>query len=194
MAIDPAKSKTEEAAAAKPEKELSWYERNIVKKQKEHGDSPAQIEAEKVVKNFMLWTGAAGLVPMPLVDMAAISALQLTMLHKIAKIYDRDRDREGDVKFTHQWGKQVIGSLTAGIAATSIGTSIGKGVIKSIPVIGGIASVVMVPGFAAASTWALGQVFITHFEGGGTILSFDPVKIRHFYEELFHIKKAELAK
>ena len=43
------------------------------------------------------------------------------------------------------------------------------------------------PGLSAASTLALGRVFNTHFKTGGTLLDFDPDKMRAFYE-------AELAK
>ena len=170
-------------------KEPTWYEQFLgkqVKKEVAHGDSVQQIEAEAVVRNYMLWTGAAGIIPVPVVDIAAISSLQLAMLYKITKIYEA----QTGVKFTNEWGKEVIGSLTGGLAATSLGNALGKNVLKTIPFIGGIASAIVVPGFAAASTWALGQVFITHFESGGTILDFDPVKVKHYYESLVS-KKSE---
>ena len=186
---------TETTAATTPATETKATETAPVDKYAEaeraNGDSEEQIEAEKLVRNYMLWTGAAGIIPMPLADMAAIAALQLAMLQKIAKIYDNSR--KNDIKFTNQWGKQVIGSLTGGIASTSIGMGISNNFIKSIPMIGGLMSVIMVPGFAAASTWALGQVFIMHFESGGTLLTFDAGKVKKYYNELFTSKRKELS-
>jgi hypothetical protein len=32
-----------------------------------------------------------------------------------------------------------------------------------------------------ASTYAVGRVFIQHFESGGTLLTFDPAKVRDYY-------------
>ncbi len=144
-------------------------------------DNTRLQEAEAVIKNYMLWTGAAGVIPMPIVDTAAITAFQLAMLNKIGNIYNQ--------QFTANWGKSVIGSLTGGLVSTSIGKGIGRNLLKAIPVIGGITNIIVAPGFAAASTWALGRVFIIHFESGGTILDFDPAKVREHYQELFNSKR-----
>jgi hypothetical protein len=46
-------------------------------------------------------------------------------------------------------------------------------------------------GFASASTYAVGRVFIQHFESGGTFLDFDPDKVRAHFEAEF--KKAQTA-
>ena len=39
--------------------------------------------------------------------------------------------------------------------------------------------------FVAAYTWALGNVFIQHFEAGGTFLDFDPEKVREHFRTYF---------
>ena len=41
--------------------------------------------------------------------------------------------------------------------------------------------------------YAMGQLFVQHFESGGTFLTFDPEKVRGHYAELFEEGK-ELAK
>ena len=38
---------------------------------------------------------------------------------------------------------------------------------------------------SGASTWALGKVFIQHFESGGTFLDFNPEKVREYYKVQF---------
>jgi hypothetical protein len=39
--------------------------------------------------------------------------------------------------------------------------------------------------FGTASTYAVGSVFIQHFETGGTLLTFDAEKVRDFYAQQF---------
>jgi len=46
------------------------------------------------------------------------------------------------------------------------------------------------PLFTGASTYAIGNLFIRHFESGGTLLNMDPQKMReHFKEEFENGKK-----
>jgi len=47
------------------------------------------------------------------------------------------------------------------------------------------------PAVAGASTYAVGQVFIQHFESGGTFLDFDPEKVKGYFAEQF--EKGKLA-
>ncbi|MFD0749305.1 YcjF family protein [Mucilaginibacter calamicampi] len=144
------------------------------------GVSEHQIDAEAVVQNYMLWTGAAGVIPMPLVDFVAISSIQLAMLKKIGDIYG--------FSFSSNLGKSLISSLTGSYAASALGHGIGRSLLRSIPIIGGITSILAMPGFAAASTYALGKVFILHFESGGTFLDFDPVKSKEYYAKFLKSK------
>ncbi|MEO1713879.1 MAG: SHOCT domain-containing protein, partial [Bacteroidota bacterium] len=57
--------------------------------------------------------------------------------------------------------------------------------IKLIPGIGSLLGGVTVSIFAGASTYALGEVFKKHFSSGGTILDFDPGRLRKMYKEKF---------
>jgi lipoate-protein ligase A len=36
-----------------------------------------------------------------------------------------------------------------------------------------------------AATYAIGRVFIQHFESGGTFLDFNPEKVREYFKEQF---------
>jgi hypothetical protein len=39
------------------------------------------------------------------------------------------------------------------------------------------------PVVAGGATYAIGKVFIQHFESGGTFLTFDPKAVKEFYAE-----------
>ncbi len=52
-----------------------------------------ELDAHKSIRRWMWWSAGAGLIPVPLVDAAAILGIQLKMLSEIAKlniVYFRD--------------------------------------------------------------------------------------------------------
>jgi len=134
-------------------------------------DSDRRSRATKVVERFSFWSGVAGLLPIPFVDLAAVAALQIQMLRLISRVYD--------VPFSENRGKALI----AGIAGTVIPVSTGVGmasVVKGIPIAGTAIGVLATPALAVAATYAIGMVFIQHFASGGTLLDFEPPNYREF--------------
>src|SRR5713226_1791403 len=88
-------------------------------------------QASQVVDRFSLWSGAAGLLPIPIIDVAAVAGVQLQMLRKLSDIYG--------VPFADNRGKSVIASLAGAIipASTATTTAMTFGsLIKGIPGIG----------------------------------------------------------
>jgi len=136
-----------------------------------------QGKALKTVKYYMWLSGGAGLIPISLVDWAAVSGLQLKMLADISKIYG--------VPFQANVGKAAIASLAGYIVpnAAAFGT-IGC-LLKTVPGVGALAGAPAMAAFSGAYAWALGNVFIQHFESGGTFLSFDPEKVREHFKAQF---------
>ncbi len=133
-------------------------------------------QAENVVKTYMYWSMGVGLIPIPLLDVAAVSGVQLKMLSEISKIYE--------IKFSENAGKTIIASLLGGVTAGTLTRSSFTSFIKSIPIIGILGSLSM-PIYSGAATWAIGKVFIQHFASGGTFLTFDPQKVKDYFNELF---------
>ena len=134
-------------------------------------DSDRRHSAAKVVDRFSFWSGVAGLLPVPFVDLAAVGALQIQMLRLVSRIYD--------VPFTENRGK----ALVAGIFGTVIPVSTGVGmasVVKTIPIAGTAVGALATPALAVAATYAIGRVFIQHFASGGTLLDFEPPNYREF--------------
>ena len=68
-------------------------------------DTPETREqiASKLVDRFALWSGVAGLVPVPILDAVAVGGLQIQMVRRISQIYDVD--------FTENRGKALIASI-----------------------------------------------------------------------------------
>ena len=129
--------------------------------------------ADTIIRNHVIWSMGAGLIPVLVADIFAVSALQLDMIRQMCRVYD--------VNFSETQGKAIVTSLTSSTLAR-----IGAGsLVKLIPGIGSIIGGVTVSVFAGASTYALGEVFKKHFESGGTILDFDPARLRKMYKEKF---------
>jgi uncharacterized protein (DUF697 family) len=143
--------------------------------------------ATKLVDRFALWGGVGGLIPIPVIDVAAVAGVQLQMLRRLSQIYN--------VPFSDNSGKAVIAALagtmipaTSGIGAASM--------LKSIPVLGTIASGFVMPALAAGATYAIGRAFVQHFESGGTLLDFNPPDYREFIKaqkEKWDTRRAKVA-
>jgi uncharacterized protein (DUF697 family) len=135
-----------------------------------------EAEAMVVVREYIGWSAGAGLIPLPLFDVAAIVLVELKMVHALANLYG--------VPFQRSAAKSIIGALVGGGGTYILAAPIGS-LMKAIPVIGTVAGVLTEPAIAAAATYALGKVFIQHFESGGTLLDFNIRTHRRQYEEHF---------
>jgi uncharacterized protein (DUF697 family) len=143
--------------------------------------------ANELVDRFSLWSGAAGLIPIPLVDMAAVGGVQLQMLRRLSEIYG--------IPFSDNRGKSIIASLAGAIIPASTATTTAmtfSSLLKGLPGIGTMAGALSMPVFSAGVTYVIGKVFIKHFASGGTLLDFNPPDYREFIktqQERFSRKK-----
>lgn len=127
--------------------------------------------ATKLVERFAMWAGAAGVIPVPIVDLVAVGVLQLQMLRRLSQIYD--------LPFADNRGKALITSLAGAAIPTSSGLGAAE-FLKAIPIVGSAIGALVTPTLAAGLTYAIGKVFIQHFESGGTLLDFNPPDYREF--------------
>jgi uncharacterized protein (DUF697 family) len=130
-----------------------------------------KARARKLVERFSLWSGVAGLLPVPVVDLAAIGGVQLQMLRRISQIFD--------IPFSKNRGKAIMASF----AGTMIPASTGLGVasmIKAVPVAGTAIGALTTPALSVGATYVIGMAFIEHFASGGTLLDFEPPDYQEF--------------
>lgn len=127
-----------------------------------------QQEALQLVRQYMLWSAGAGLVPIPFFDVLAVMAFQSRMLKRLCALYG--------LNYSEQRAKSVVTSLIGGIHAGLIAGSM----IRLIPIVG-LVSLAAIPAASGALTYAVGKVFIQHFECGGTFLDFNPAKVRKYF-------------
>ncbi|MFQ5568296.1 MAG: DUF697 domain-containing protein [Rhodothermales bacterium] len=128
--------------------------------------------ADAIVKKHVLLSIGGGLIPIPLADMAAVTALQVSMLEQLADLYE--------VSYSRSIAKSFVAALTGSTAA-----KLGSSLIKMIPGVGSFIGGVAMSATSGASTYAVGQVAISQFESSGTLEDIDLDKAREAYEEAF---------
>ena len=113
-------------------------------------------EADGIIRTHVLWSMGGGFVPIPLLDVAAVTAVQLDMLKRLATLYEVDYSATKGKAFA----SALTGSSFARIAATAIKRIPGAG-----SVIGGISMSVL----SGASTYAVGKVAVQVMGSGGDL-------------------------
>ncbi len=128
-------------------------------------------DADKIIKQHVTWAVGAGFVPVPVLDIAAVTLMQLDMLKQLCRLYE--------ASYSESSGKALLSAVTGSTLA-----SIGASIIKSVPGIGTALGVVSMPILSGASTYAIGQAVVYHFESEeGSLGDIDFGKIKEIYEE-----------
>jgi len=132
------------------------------------------LEASSIIKNHMMASMGFGAVPVPVVDLVGLTGTQLNMLRKLSALYGHT--------FSEELAKKAIASLLG--AGLTLPVAMGlSSLVKMIPIIGQTAGVISLATTGAASTYAIGRVFVKHFESGGDFLSFSSKKAKDEFEE-----------
>jgi uncharacterized protein (DUF697 family) len=152
--------------------------------------SPEQrvLEADAIVRRYATYSALGGLIPLPFIDVATVTGVQLKMLAELCRHYG--------VPFKANVGKELIGTLVAVAVPYNVGTATLMGLgpmLRVVPVLGPLVGVAVIPAFAAASTFALGRVFTKHFQTGGTLLNFDLESAKQSFGSEVEQAKADTA-
>lgn len=125
--------------------------------------------AQKIINQRTLYAAGLGFLPFPLLDAIGVTSTQIWMIRDIAKVYD--------IPFKRHQIKSFIGSIIGNLGA--------MGILKIVPGLGTLLGGSAVSVSAASTTYALGRVFMQHFDQGGTLLDFNPTKSRAYFQELY---------
>jgi uncharacterized protein (DUF697 family) len=101
------------------------------------------------------------------------------MLADISKLYG--------VPYKENVGKAAIAALAGFVIphAAAFGA-----LSKAIPGLSVLAAPLSAA-FAGAYSWAMGNLFIQHFESGGTLLNFNPEEFRGYFKSQFEMGQKE---
>lgn len=157
----------------------------IIETEPEARLQPAPEAINDLIRKRVYAAVGMGFVPLPLVDLAGLTAIQVEMLHALCKMHG--------IAFQKQWIKSAISSL-CGSGVTVAAVPMVSSLLKAIPVIGLTTSAATISMSGAATTYALGRVFDRHFRNGGTLKDFDCEKSRAYFAEKVEEGKAFIQK
>lgn len=131
-------------------------------------------ESMKIVSRHSKIAAVAGLIPGGPLNFVALLGVQIPMIWKIADKFDQ--------KVAREQVRGAVVSLFTAVIPGAIGQGAGMA-IASIPAViaGTVVYFVATPVLAYAMTRAVGNVFIMHFESGGTLLTFDPKAFTEYF-------------
>jgi uncharacterized protein (DUF697 family) len=122
-------------------------------------------EAMKIVHRYMAFSAGAALIPFTGFDVAALAGIHVALIKELCDHYDVD--------FTEHTARNVLIGVAGSIVPGTVGSIVGKKILGMLPVASAMFGWTLMSAGSAAFSYAIGRLFIEHFEGGGTLLSFD---------------------
>jgi len=177
---DDAKSQSE--GSPKPRRRRRLYETEESNDSTDHSTDPEQARveagapekgqnqtedelrvsaADNTIKYYCFWSFSTALIPVPLIDLAAMSAIQTKMISELSELYD--------VPFSQGLAKKAIAALVASASSSSFAS-----LIKLVPGIGYFGLAIPLATLNVSYTYAVGKIFAQHFQSGADLASFDP--------------------
>lgn len=147
--------------------------------QKQHANDQL-LAASEIVRNHTIYSMGGSLIPVPLLDLAAVTAIQLDMVKQLSNLFGAD--------YSENSGKTLVGALTGNVFAR-----LGASLIKSIPGIGSILGGVSLVALSGAATYALGNVYVKHVSEGGSLSDLNAEDYKEFFRERFEEGKKKAA-
>ncbi len=116
--------------------------------------------AQEIIRNHTLFAVGGGIIPLPAIDVAAVTALQMNMLEELATLYS--------VPFSKKPYRDFIRTF-----ASATVTSVAASALKLVPFVGTVMGAAIGGTTAGATTYSIGQVLVEQFERGGTLSDID---------------------
>ncbi|MCH8839551.1 MAG: DUF697 domain-containing protein [Planctomycetes bacterium] len=143
---------------------LLLQSRGLVDEAKQRVRAVLDARAEEIISRHMWAAGsAAGINPIPLLDIAGGSAITVKMVLDLARVYKQPIDADTVVKLLEQLGKNLIAMLGATAATPAVAGAIGA-MLKTVPGIGTIAGGLVQGVVQALVTRWIGNVFVKYFQ------------------------------
>lgn len=137
---------------------------------------PDTIEVEKTIRTSVYTSMGVGIVPFPLFNVAAATASNLVLAKKLSDLYG--------VEFKEGVAKKIIAAVI-GASAGTLATPLIESVVGLVPVIGWPLVIGTKPALNGMTTYAIGQMFVTHFERGGSFLGANVDSMKEDFKAAF---------
>jgi len=136
-------------------------------------------EVQSIIENSVLWSMGAAAIPVPIGDFIAVTAVQLDMLKRLSKAMGKD--------YQEISARAFILALNSGISA-----KIGASLIKGIPGVGTFVGSISLPIMSAASTYSLGNLFVSVIGQYGSLENIDMHIAKAQFKEFYEVGKTKV--
>ncbi|GAB5526613.1 MAG: hypothetical protein Roseis2KO_44850 [Roseivirga sp.] len=167
------------AAKTQPAPEEATVEESPVAEAVDNIENDIDQQVAAIIKKYAGISITSGFIPVPLLDIGALAAIQVKMIKEIGKVHGLDLPKD--------YGKSIILNALAASPMAAVGAS----VLKLVPVVGSTLGVLSFHGYAAASTHAHGKVFHKAFKSGGSTLDHTWDSMKGSYKSVFSKAAAE---
>ncbi|PWQ97158.1 DUF697 domain-containing protein [Leucothrix arctica] len=140
------------------------------------------VSAQNIVKTHMVAGSSLALLPVPLFDIVVLAGTQMNLLRALSLHHEVD--------FDEQKSKVLLASLLS--ASLPVIAVLGlSSATKVVPGIGSVGGGISMSVLTSALIYSTGQVFISHFEQGGTLKNFKVSDWKsHFLDRLKEKKES----
>jgi GTPase len=132
--------------------------------------------AQRIIRNATLVSLAAGLEPIPFVDIPILLGTQIRLVLRLAALYGEQLNTT-DAK---QHARELVATMVGGLGLRYLAEQAAKAVPFGGDFVAGI--------IAGAATWSIGEVALEYYEGGKQI---NPRYLRQRYSELYRSFRKE---
>ena len=128
-----------------------------------------RLAARAIVERHANLSAVGGIIPLPILNIAGITAIVVRMVRKLSKLYG--------VPFERNRARTIVIGLIGGVMPTGLGTVASSTLMLFLP---GTNLIGLAVSSVAASACArgIGQMFIEHFENGSTLIDFPSAVLR----------------
>jgi uncharacterized protein (DUF697 family) len=126
-------------------------------------------KAVAIVERYANWSAVGGVIPVPLANAAAVTALMVRMIKSLSTLYG--------VPFERNRARAAVIGLMGGVLPTGLGTIAASTLTYIVPGYG-LFSLAVSSVTSSAYARGIGQLFIEHFENGATKIDVRSIVLR----------------
>jgi uncharacterized protein (DUF697 family) len=133
-------------------------------------DTARLDEAAKIISSGVKWSAASAVIPVTGLDLLGIAAVQVNMVGDLSNLYGTSLQKESI--------RGIVSALIGTLLPSTASQAVVSSSAKWLPGYGTIVGIVSLGAFASAATYAIGKIFVKHFEGGGTLANFSAEAVK----------------
>lgn len=135
-----------------------------------------RLSAQRIIRNSTLLSLAAGLEPIPFVDIPILLGIQVRLVLSLAALYGQKLDSADAMLHARELIATMVGGLGMRLLAEQAA--------KAVPFGGDFVA----GAIAGAATWSIGEVALEFYEGGKRL---DPGRVRQLYSDFYRRLRRE---